>query len=226
MLKEAADKLLGGNGRESGPICGRVLVGECDQAIIEREDAAIAGGDAKDVRSEVFEGGLARAYRLRVNDPIFAPDLLIKEMEEIALFEQVPELGAEEDRERLDVNEEILPGLEPPAIGGESASGGDVVNVRMIVSRRQNGVGPEKNCADFFLRRSFQQGLHKPPVLWKVLSRIFAPQLLHSLVIQKCNLTIVFTWPRRAKRGNPSPPWRGTSAGATSYAAHHQRRDM
>jgi hypothetical protein len=81
-------------------------------AILEGEDPAIADGDAKDVRSEVFEGGGACAYRLRVNDPIFAPDLLIKEMEEIALFEQVLEPGAEEDRERLDVNEEILPGLE------------------------------------------------------------------------------------------------------------------
>ena len=39
VLKEAADKLFGGDGRESGPICGRVLVGECDLAIFEREDA-------------------------------------------------------------------------------------------------------------------------------------------------------------------------------------------
>ena len=132
VLKEAADKFLGGNGRESGLISGRILVGKSDLAILEGEDAAIADGDAKDVRSEVFEGGGACAYRLRVNDPIFAPDLRVKEMEEIALFEQVPELAAEEDRKRLDVNEEILPGLEPPAIGGESASGGDVVNVRMI----------------------------------------------------------------------------------------------
>jgi hypothetical protein len=100
VLKEAADKLFGGDGRESGPICGRVLVGECDLAIFEREDAAIADGNAKDVRSEVFEGGLARAYGLRVNDPIFAPNLRVKEMEEIGLFEQVSELGAEQDRER------------------------------------------------------------------------------------------------------------------------------
>jgi len=132
VLKEAADKLFGGDGRESCPICGRVLVGECDLAIFEREDAAIADGDAKDVRSEVFDGGLARAYGLRVNDPIFAPNLRVKEMEEIALFERVPELGAEQDRERFDVNEEILSGCSPPAIGGQSATGGDVVNVRMV----------------------------------------------------------------------------------------------
>jgi hypothetical protein len=92
-----------------------------ERADFEGEDAAIADSHAKDVRSEVFEGSLAGAYRLRVNDPIFAPDLLVKEMEEIALFEQVQELGAEQDRERLDVNEEILPGLEPAGIFRQAA---------------------------------------------------------------------------------------------------------
>ena len=57
VLKEAADKLLGGNGRESGLISGRILVGKSHLAILEGEDPAIADGDAKDVRSEVFEGG-------------------------------------------------------------------------------------------------------------------------------------------------------------------------
>jgi hypothetical protein len=162
VLKEAADKLLGGNGRESGLISGRILVGKSHLAILEGEDPAIADGDAKDVRSEVFEGGGASAYRLRVNDPIFAPDLLIKEMEEIALFEQVPELGAEEDRERLDVNEEILPGLEPPAIGEESASGGDVVNVRMIEEIARPGMedadGADLPSDEARIGSQFEQG--------------------------------------------------------------------
>src|SRR5262245_37181218 len=71
VLKEPADKLSGGDGRESGLISGSSLVRESDLAIFEGEDAAIADSHAKDVRSEVFEGSLAGAYRLRVNDPIF-----------------------------------------------------------------------------------------------------------------------------------------------------------
>lgn len=59
VLKEAADELFGRDGRVSGLIRGGVLVGESDLAVFECEDAAIADGDAKDVRSEVFEGGLA-----------------------------------------------------------------------------------------------------------------------------------------------------------------------
>ena len=48
VLKEAADKLLGGNGRESGLISGRILVGKSHLAILEGEDPAIADGDSKD----------------------------------------------------------------------------------------------------------------------------------------------------------------------------------
>jgi hypothetical protein len=66
-------------------------------AIFEGEDAAIADGHAKDVRSEVFEGGLAGAYGLRVNDLSLAPEPLVKELEELGLFEQVSEFGAEQD---------------------------------------------------------------------------------------------------------------------------------
>jgi hypothetical protein len=58
VLKEAADELFGRDGRVSGLIRGRILVGKSDLAILEREDAVIADGDAKDVRGEVFESSL------------------------------------------------------------------------------------------------------------------------------------------------------------------------
>ena len=82
VLKKTADELFGADGREFDLIGRRILVRESDLSVLEFDDALVADGDAKDVRSEVFEGGGACAYRLRVNDPIFAPDLLIKEMEE------------------------------------------------------------------------------------------------------------------------------------------------
>jgi hypothetical protein len=59
VLKEAADELFGRDGRVSGLIRGRILVGKSDLAILEGEDAVIADGDAKDVRGEVFESSLA-----------------------------------------------------------------------------------------------------------------------------------------------------------------------
>jgi hypothetical protein len=67
-----------------------------------------------------------------MNDPIFEPDLLVEEVEEVGLLQLVAELGAEEDREGLDVDEEIRARVKPTAIGRESAPSGDVVDVRMV----------------------------------------------------------------------------------------------
>ena len=75
-----------------------------------------------------------------MNDPILAPNLWVNQLEEIGLFEEVAKLGAEENRERLDVNEEAIAGIEPPAIGSESASSGDVVKVRMVEEIARPGV--------------------------------------------------------------------------------------
>lgn len=111
------DELLGGDGRVSGLISGRILAGDRDLSIIEREDATIADGNSKDVRREVFEGGQAGAGGLRVDDPIIEPDLRFSEIEEVGLFDDVAELGAVEDREGLDVDEEIGTGVEPVTIG-------------------------------------------------------------------------------------------------------------
>jgi hypothetical protein len=54
------------------------------------------------------------------------------EMEEISLFEKITELSTEEQRERFDVDQEIFSCGEPLAIGRESASGCNVVNVGMV----------------------------------------------------------------------------------------------
>lgn len=101
-------------------------------AILEFEDAIVGDGDTKDVRGEIFESGCTRANGQTMNDPIFEPDLLVEEVEEVSLFELIAEFGAEEDREWFNVNEEILARVEPLTIGRESASGGDEMDVRMI----------------------------------------------------------------------------------------------
>ncbi len=74
VLEKAADELLGRDGREPDLIGRRLLVGESDQAIVEFDDPPVADGDAKDVGSEILEGGLAGADSLTVNNPVLAPD--------------------------------------------------------------------------------------------------------------------------------------------------------
>jgi hypothetical protein len=97
VLEETANKLLGREGREFDLLGGRILEGESNLTILQRENAVVRDGDAKDVRSEIFEGSFSRSDRLTMNDPVFLPDLLIKEVVEIGLFEQIPELATEED---------------------------------------------------------------------------------------------------------------------------------
>lgn len=117
VLEKTADELLGRDGREPDLIGRRLLVGESDQAIVEFDDPPVADGDAKDVGCEILEGGLAGADSLAVDDPILAPDGGVDQGEEIGLLEQVAELGAEENREWLDVDEEVAARPEPGSIG-------------------------------------------------------------------------------------------------------------
>jgi hypothetical protein len=132
VLEETTNKLLSRESREFDLIGSRILEGESDLTVGEREDAVVGDGDAKDVRGEIFEGCFSTTNRLTMNDPIFEPDLLVEEVEEVGLLQLVAELGAEEDREGLDVDEEIRARVKPMAIGRESAPSGDVVDVRMV----------------------------------------------------------------------------------------------
>jgi hypothetical protein len=67
VLEETTDKLFGRDGREFDLLGGRILVRESDLTILELENAAIADGDAKDVRGQIFAGGFSRADGLTMN---------------------------------------------------------------------------------------------------------------------------------------------------------------
>lgn len=106
VLQETTEKLFGTHRRVCDLRSGRLLVLESDVAILQREDAIIAHGDPKDVRSKRAEGGLAMTDGRRVNTPVFLPSLLVDEGEEVGFFQLIAERGTEEDGERLDVDEE------------------------------------------------------------------------------------------------------------------------
>ena len=109
VLKKTTDELFGWDGREFDLIGGRLLVRESDLSIFELEDALVADGNAKEVRGQIFESGFSRAHRLTMNHPIFVPSRLIDEGKQVGLLELIPEFGAEENRERFDVNQEVQP---------------------------------------------------------------------------------------------------------------------
>src|SRR5437762_6964585 len=86
VLQEATNELFSGDGATLELVSGRFFVRESDRAVLQFKDAVIAEGDAKDVRGEILESLGARADRLGVDHPVFAPDARLDLSEELGLF--------------------------------------------------------------------------------------------------------------------------------------------
>jgi hypothetical protein len=113
MLQEAVDELVRLQGTQVGLTSVGIAVAEGDLVVLQADQAAIANGDAKDIRREVLEGLEAIPDRLAVYDPVLFPDRRRDEVKAVGLAQGVAELGAEEGREGFDREQEILPGGEP-----------------------------------------------------------------------------------------------------------------
>ena len=87
------------------------------------------------------EGCLAPPDGLAVHDPVLAPDVRIHEREPVGLLQVMAELGSEEDRQGGDVDQEVLAGRPPGALGRESPSGHEIMHVRMVAQVAGPGTG-------------------------------------------------------------------------------------
>lgn len=88
-------------------ISGRCLVLKRDVAIFPRDDAVVAEGHAKDVRSSISEGFLATADGLAVHDPVLVPDVLIDERAQVGLVQWRSALRSEAHRQGFDMDQEV-----------------------------------------------------------------------------------------------------------------------
>jgi hypothetical protein len=96
MLQKAADELRGREGGEFLSFGWAILITKGDLAVFEFEDAVVAQGHAEDIGGEIFQGGLAAADGLTINDPILVPDRRWQLEVEGSFLEGVTELGAED----------------------------------------------------------------------------------------------------------------------------------
>ena len=78
------------------------------------------------------EGFRATPNGLAVYDPGLGPDARIHEREQVGLVQGLAERRAEEDRQGGDVDQEVLAGRQPSALGREPPSGDDVMHVGMV----------------------------------------------------------------------------------------------
>ncbi len=98
VLQESADELERIDSHLSPAVRAAPAIREGHLALLTRHDPPVADGDAKDVRGEVLQGGLAVSNRLGMNHPILLPDRRIDLGEQAGALEGSAELGAEEDR--------------------------------------------------------------------------------------------------------------------------------
>src|SRR5215469_10285200 len=161
--KEAAEKLVGGDGHLAGlrfAVSAVVLVLESDVAIAHIEDALVGDGDAVRITAEIFEdvSGTAEG-RFGVNDPISATkgaekvaELLgiaqigkVAEEVELAMIEgglkSVEEEAAEQTGEDADGKEEAgAAGYPAGAVVAEAAARDGAVDVRVMAEVLTPGV--------------------------------------------------------------------------------------
>src|SRR5262249_23708694 len=114
---------------------------ESDAALVEFEQTAIAEGHAKDVRSEILEGGMAGADGLGMDHPRLAPSGAGDLGEQAGgLFQLLMKPGAEDQGEGLDGHEEIFTRWQPALVRSPASAGDDEVDMWVIEQRASPGV--------------------------------------------------------------------------------------
>jgi hypothetical protein len=141
VLQEPADEFLGCDGADlESPGLG-VLVFEGDPAVFESEDAVVADRHTKDVRREILEGLSASANRLTMDNPVLFPDRRGDKVKHRGPAPRITQFGTIQDGQRLDRNQEGIPGWEPlTAIGRKPARGHQIVYMGMVVQGASPGV--------------------------------------------------------------------------------------
>jgi len=115
------------------------LIAEGDAAVGDADDPAGRDGDAEDIFREIAQCPFSVADVACIDDPVGFPDAW-GHVEPLCL-EDLDELGAIDDRERLGVDIEPGGGTFPfGVLGVESAAGHDEVDMRVIVELAGPGV--------------------------------------------------------------------------------------
>ena len=144
VLQEAAEELVRVKG-ESAPLSvAAVFVFEGNVAVVVAEDALVAQGGTGDVGGKIFQGGFTAADGLHVDDPLLSPDGMRYEWQSFGsrFDECLFEAGAQ-TRSQHDLWEEVVGrrwSHPTQAIGAESASGHDAMNVRVVLELASPGV--------------------------------------------------------------------------------------
>jgi len=96
MLEKASDELDGIQGHDAPAPAVRFSVSEGNAVILHFDNAAVGDGHFEDIRSQVFDGGMALPHCLAVDVPLDVPNLRRDEIEEPGFLHLIAELGPED----------------------------------------------------------------------------------------------------------------------------------
>jgi hypothetical protein len=127
VLQEAVDELFGGEGAELGLSGIGGAITESDLIVLQIDQAAVADGDAEDVRGQVLHCGAAIADWFAVDNPLLFPNVRGDGVSEGGLVEGVEELGSEDLGEGFHGQQEILLCRQPGLAIGSQPTGRDEI---------------------------------------------------------------------------------------------------
>ena len=138
VLQETVDEFLHGKGAmfELSGIGSAIL--ESDQGVLqaafgERQQAAVADGDAMDVGSQVFESSLSITNWLAMHDPVFAPSPGREIGVDGSSFQGALESRAEEHGEGFHRQEEVFARGQPTSpVTAQSTTRGQVMHMGVV----------------------------------------------------------------------------------------------
>jgi hypothetical protein len=141
MLEEPANELLGGKGeRFWGPAIA-IGVTECHGTCVDGDDSTVGDRDAMNVAGQVVQNGVGPLDGgLAVDDPVLRPDgrrdaKLWEGVEHHVLEDATEDPGKGSDRQQV-----VLACRQPLAFGGQTASGDEAVDMRMVGERSRPGM--------------------------------------------------------------------------------------
>ena len=96
MLQEAVDERFGRECTQFGLTRVRCPVVKCNLVVLQLDQAAVADGNAEDIRGQVFQGRATIANRFAMHHPILLPDPGWYLREKGCLLQCMPELAAKD----------------------------------------------------------------------------------------------------------------------------------
>jgi len=169
VREEPTHARVGGHRTDAELSRGRCLVLQGDLVLCPRAEAMVAEGHAKAVRGEICAGCLACADGRAGHDPIRVPDRCVHPRAPGGLVPWRSARGSADHGQGRDVDQAVVTGRPPGALGSQTASGHEIMPGRRVAPsagpRLEHPDHPEPAAAASWSHRQCLPGLSGAPTV-------------------------------------------------------------